>query len=76
MIALAVSGAIVKYSWMPCTSLEEVADFLRHRVDRSHAVEHLAEGPAKALVSSVEQWTKHKKPRTELSAAIQIRSEL
>src|SRR5713101_7346839 len=52
--------------------LEQVADLFGHRVNRGHAVKYLAEGPAEALVPSVEQWTKHEKPRTELSAAIQI----
>src|SRR5713101_9327537 len=50
--------------------LEQVANLLRYRVNRGHAVKYLAKSPAEALVPAVEQWTKHEKARTELPPAI------
>src|SRR6516225_918436 len=57
-------------------SLQEAADFLGDRIDRWYTVEHSGERTAKALVGSVEQRTKHKEPRAELRAAVQIGPEL
>ena len=57
-------------------SLQEAADFLQDRLDRRYAVEHFGERTAQALVGSVEQRTKHKQPRAELRAAVQIGPEL
>jgi hypothetical protein len=55
--------------------LEQMADLVRHRLHRWHAVEDLAELTAKTLVPAVEQRTQHEQPRTQLRAAVQFGPE-
>src|SRR5262249_36294342 len=56
--------------------LEETTNLVRHRVNRRYIVKQLAKGSGEALVRAVEQWAKHKEPRTKLASVIQIGSQL
>src|SRR5690349_12678144 len=58
------------------TGFEEAANFLRNCVDRGHAIEQFSKGAVKALVGTVEQWTKHEEARAELSTAVEVSAEL
>src|SRR5689334_18076788 len=57
-------------------SFEQAANLLGNGVHRGHAVKQLGKRAIETLDGSVEQWTKDKEARPELSATVEVGAKL